>query len=85
MEEGRSSKIGTFKRILVINKVEKNIKRLFFDIKVKSTINTLQTENFQRYTLLSLYFKNYVIKFRAKKRQEMKKIVIDSIIKRIAK
>lgn len=39
-----------------------------------------QKEKCPRYALLALYFKNYVIKFRARRRQALRKAVVEAIV-----
>lgn len=80
LDEGRNALIASFSRSLVLVRVEKNIKRLFVDAKIKFSMQALQKECFPRYALLALYFKNYVIRFREKRAKTMRAKVVQAMI-----
>jgi hypothetical protein len=85
LEEARKALIATFSRSLVLGRVEKNIKRLFVDAKVKFSIQVLQKDCFRRYALLALYFKDYVIRFRARRANAMRTLALRSLVVKTAR
>lgn len=82
LECGREALIACFSRSLVLVRVEKNIKRLFLDAKAKFSMQALQKESLPRYTLLALYFKNYVIRFRKRRAATFRQRVVQALVGR---
>lgn len=71
--------------MIVLNKVETNMKLLFSDVRAKHSTNDVPKDKCPRYALLALYFKNYVMKFRARRRQALRKTVVSAMVASVLK
>lgn len=66
-------------------RVEKNIKRLFVDAKVRFSIQALKKDCFPRYALLVVFFKDYVMRFRERRAQRFRQRIVEALVKRAAR
>ena len=64
MEEARRLKIEQFAKNLKLSRIEKNIRKVFIQARVKQRLNKLSKMKFTTYMKLRIYFKRYVDKKR---------------------
>ncbi len=66
-------------------RVEKKIKRLFVDAKVRFSIQALKKDCFPRYALLVVFFKDYVMRFRERRARRLRLSIVEALVTRAAR